>query len=76
MVKRGIVLGHIISSKGIEVDNVNMDLIANLPLLSCVKDIPPFLEYAAFILSFLGYAGFYRRFIKEFSKVASPYPHF
>ena len=52
MVKRGIVLGHIISSKGIEVDNVNMDLIANLPFPACVKDV-------------FGHSEFYRRFIKD-----------
>ncbi|KAH9671232.1 hypothetical protein KPL70_017283 [Citrus sinensis] len=31
MVKQGIVLGHIISSKGIEVDKAKVDLISNLP---------------------------------------------
>ena len=31
MVKQGIVLGHVISHKGIEVDKVKVDLISNLP---------------------------------------------
>jgi len=55
-------LGHIISSEAIEVDKAKADLIANLPLPTCVK----------YIQSFLGHAKFYRRFIKDFSKLAKP----
>jgi len=62
MVKRGIVLGHVISENGIEVDKAKIDLISNLPLPKTVKNIR----------SFLGHAGFYRRFIKNFSKIAVP----
>jgi len=62
IVKREIVLGHIISSEGIEVDKAKVDLNANLPLLTCVKDI----RY------FLGHASFYWRFIKDFSRVTKP----
>ena len=50
MVKKGIVLGHVVSHDGIEVDKAKNDLIVNLPLSTCVKNI----------MSFLGYAGFYR----------------
>jgi hypothetical protein len=50
MVKQGIVLGHVISQKGIEVDKANVDLISNLPPLRTVKEIR----------SFLGHARFYR----------------
>ncbi|XP_058211511.1 uncharacterized protein LOC131323682 [Rhododendron vialii] len=53
MVTQGIVLGHIVSSKGIEVDKAKVDLITNLPTPKSVKDIR----------SFLGHTGFYRRFI-------------
>ena len=62
MVKKGIVLGHVISKKGIEVDKAKIDSITNLPPPKSVKEIR----------SFLGHAGFYRRFIKNFSKVARP----
>jgi hypothetical protein len=62
MVKQGIVLGHVISSKGIEVDKAKMDLISSL--------LPP--RTTKEIHSFLGHAGLYRRFIKDFSKIARP----
>ncbi|KAM2449745.1 hypothetical protein PS1_019816 [Malus domestica] len=62
MVKQGIVLGHIISEKGIEVDKSKIDLVRQLPSPISVREVR----------SFLGHAGFYRRFIKDFSKVAQP----
>ncbi|GKC49559.1 hypothetical protein Tco_1072304 [Tanacetum coccineum] len=53
MVKEGIVLGHKISKNGIEVDKAKVDVILKLPHPTTVKGIR----------SFLGHAGFYRRFI-------------
>ncbi|GKD36218.1 reverse transcriptase domain-containing protein [Tanacetum coccineum] len=62
MVKEGIVLGHKISKSRIEVDRAKVDVIAKLPPPTPIKGIR----------SFLGHAGFYRRFIQDFSKIAQP----
>ncbi|GKC14117.1 reverse transcriptase domain-containing protein [Tanacetum coccineum] len=62
MVKEGIVLSHKISKNGIEVDKTKVDVIAKLPHPTTVKGIQ----------SFLGHAGFYHRFIQDFSKIARP----
>ena len=60
IVKKGMVLGHIISRDTIEVNNAKINLIVNLPLPTCVKEVRPFLRHA----------GFYHRFIEDFSKIA------
>ncbi|GKA57386.1 DNA-directed DNA polymerase, partial [Tanacetum coccineum] len=75
MVKEGIVLGHKISRKGIEVDKAKVDVISKLPHPTTVKGIRSFLGHAGFYRSFLGHAGFYRRFIKDFSKISRPMTH-
>ncbi|RVW67249.1 Retrovirus-related Pol polyprotein from transposon 17.6 [Vitis vinifera] len=62
MVRQGIVLGHIISEKGIEVDKAKVELIVKLPSPTTVKGVR----------QFLGHAGFYRRFIKGFSSLSKP----
>ena len=43
MVRHGIVLGHEISKKGIEVDKSKIEVITKLPMPKCVKDIRSFL---------------------------------
>nr|GEW41882.1 reverse transcriptase domain-containing protein [Tanacetum cinerariifolium] len=62
MVKEGIILGHKISKNGIKVNKAKVDVIAKLPHPTTVKGI----------CSFLGHAGFYRRFIQDFLKIARP----
>ena len=60
MVQEGIVLGHKVSAHGIEVDKAKIEVIEQLPPPTNVKGIR----------SFPGHAGFYKRFIKNFSQIA------
>ena len=62
MVCEGIALRHRVSNEGLEVDKANISTIENLALLMNVKGVR----------IFLGHAGFYRRFIKDFSKIVRP----
>ncbi|XP_070026602.1 uncharacterized protein [Nicotiana sylvestris] len=62
MVREGIVLGHKVSKDGLQVDKAKVEAIEKLSPPISVKGIR----------SFLGHAGFYRRFIKDFSKISSP----
>ncbi|GJR09394.1 reverse transcriptase domain-containing protein [Tanacetum coccineum] len=65
MVKDSIVLGHKIFKSGIKVDRAKVDVISKLPPPTMVKGIR----------SFLGHDDFYRRFIKDFPKIARPMTH-
>ncbi|GJW78722.1 reverse transcriptase domain-containing protein [Tanacetum coccineum] len=62
MVKEGIVLGHMVSEAGLKVDKAKINVISKLPPPANIKGIR----------SFLGHAGFDRRFIKDFLKIARP----
>ena len=62
MVHQGIVLGHVISNKGIEVDKAKVEFISKIPYPTNVKAVR----------QFLGHAGFYKRFIKDFLKIEKP----
>jgi len=62
MVQEGIVLGHRVSERGIEVDRAKIEVIEQLPPPMNVRGVH----------SFLGHVGFYRRFIQHFSQIGRP----
>jgi hypothetical protein len=62
LLTEGIVLGHHLSAEGIKVDPAKIEVIVNLPSPKTQKDVR----------RFLGHAGYYRRFIENFTKVANP----
>ena len=62
IVREGIVFGHLVSSKGFEVDKAKVEVIQDLALPTSIRELR----------SFLGHVGFYRRFIKDFATVSKP----
>ncbi|CAA7409599.1 unnamed protein product [Spirodela intermedia] len=60
--QHGVVLGHIVSKRGLEVDRAKIDIISKMKPPNSVKQIR----------SFLGHAGYYRKFIQDFSKISEP----
>ncbi|CAA6674449.1 unnamed protein product [Spirodela intermedia] len=62
MVKEGVVLGHIVSERGLEVDRAKIDIISKMKPPNSVKQIR----------SFLDHAGYYKKFIQNFSKISKP----
>jgi RNase H-like domain found in reverse transcriptase len=61
-VQEGIILDHLVSAKGLEFDKAKVEVIERLPPLINIKGMR----------SFLGHVDFYRRFIRDFSKIAKP----
>ena len=55
-------LGHVVSGKGISTNPKKVQAVAKWPTPKTVYDVR----------SFLGFVGYYRRFIKNFSKIAKP----
>jgi len=62
MVREGIVLGHLVLERGIEVDKAKIKVIKQLPPPVNIKGIQ----------SFLGHCVFYHIFIRNFSQIARP----
>ena len=60
-----IFLGHVVSENGISVDPMKVEAMSNCPRPTNVSEI----------CSFLGLAGYYRRFVEGFLKLASPLTH-
>ena len=62
LLTEGIVLGHHLSAEGIKVDPAKIEVIVKISSPKTQKDVR----------SFLGHAGYYRRFIEKFTKTTSP----
>ena len=62
MCKSGVVIGHLISDKGIQVDPAKIEIILHLRAPKTQREVRDFLRHA----------GYYRRFIEIFSKIYAP----
>lgn len=60
--KRLKYLGHILDVQGIAMDKSRVEAVENFPQPKCVKDVQ----------RLMGLAGWYRRFIKDFSEITAP----
>ena len=59
MVREGVVFGHLVSGKGLEVDKAKIEVIQNLPLPTTLRDLRSFLGHVGF------YAGLYETLVKS-----------
>ena len=62
MLSESIFLGHHISGSGMRVDSTNIHIITQIRIPSSQKEVR----------RFLGHAGYYRRFIPNFTSLATP----
>ena len=62
MVQEGVVLEHLISGKGLEMDKAKIKVIQNISLPATLRDLQSFREHVSF----------YQRFIRDFAKVSKP----
>jgi hypothetical protein len=62
LLTEGIVFGHHLSAEGIKIDPAKIEVIVKFSSLKTQKDVR----------IFLGHAGYYRRFIEKFTKIANP----
>jgi hypothetical protein len=62
LLTEGVVLGHHVSFEGMKVDPANIEVILRLPPPKTQKEVR----------IFLGHAGYYRRFIENFTKIVAP----
>nr|GEV38663.1 reverse transcriptase domain-containing protein [Tanacetum cinerariifolium] len=73
MVKEGIVLGHKISKKGIEVDKAKVEVISKLPHPSTIKGIKSFLKHAEFDFKVVDTKGAENYAANHLSRLENPY---
>ena len=62
VMEEGVVLAHLISSQGIQIDLAKIEVISTLPMIEKKKDV----------WGFLGHAKYYRSFINNFSQLVAP----